>query len=378
MVASHLIRGNQFIDVAVDNAAALYLVGFLNLIYEGETLLSLLQANDPDALAALSDDPKTAANWRDAFCSITEPASHYASHTFAKQIYWPVSPDENMLPDPHNDRHFHLLAPLYSSSLSHWLYQCIQHDRFSEDAKSARQAAREKLDHPHGYCVYPMLAEEKKGGTKPQNISQLNSERKGSNYLLASLPPTWESRDIRPLFHTDSAFLRFGQRKTIRALVREFKAWLMKQNQDGNGSGRSNMHIRQRRDAYLEELFAELIQYRGAFVNQLPPGWSADSECRLPPEECFWLDPYRADTDEAFSQDFQWQDWPGQIAERFGRWLNGQLGSDTLQLSEAEYHYWRKELSHDLAWQRQLDESLRKQGTRLLPAARAKGDGHAR
>ncbi len=368
----------SLISDVVGNAAALDVYKFLKLEHEGQSLLALMQANDPDVLAALSDDLDMATSWRDAFCSIAESPSHFASHTYAKQIYWPVSPDHSVLPNPHDDRHYHLLAPLYSSSLSHWLYLQVQHDRFSEEAKAARQAARDKADHPHGHSVYPMLAEEKKGGTKPQNISQLNSERKGSNYLLSSLPPVWQRSDIRPLLKIESAFSVFGRRETVRHVLREFEGWLTKLNQSDSATNQSTMQVRNRRDAYLQELFEELIQFGGAFVNLLPPGWSADSACVLPPEERFWLDPHRAERDEEFNLALQRQDWTEQLSERFARWLNARLGNDTLQLAEAEFRYWFRELSHDSVWQRQLDTSLRKQGTRLLPVARAKGGKHAR
>ncbi|WP_275663558.1 type I-F CRISPR-associated protein Csy1 [Laribacter hongkongensis] len=170
-------------DIASDvvgNAAALDVYKFLKLEHEGQSLLALLQAGDADVLAALSDDAAQAEVWREAFCSITESAGGPASHSLAKQVYWPVSPDE-FPPDALDDSHFHLLSVLNSSALSHWLFGQIQAHR-----KAAWQARRDGVAYPHGYHDYPLLAEEKKGGTKPQNISQLNSERKGSNYLLAS------------------------------------------------------------------------------------------------------------------------------------------------------------------------------------------------
>ena len=40
---------------------------------------------------------------------------------------------------------------------------------------------------------YPDLAVQSFGGTKPQNISRLNSLRGGKSYLLRSTPPIWIS-----------------------------------------------------------------------------------------------------------------------------------------------------------------------------------------
>ncbi|MCG9058910.1 type I-F CRISPR-associated protein Csy1 [Laribacter hongkongensis] len=357
-------------DIASDvvgNAAALDVYKFLKLEHEGQSLLALLQAGDADVLAALSDDAAQAEVWREAFCSITEPAGGPASHSLAKQVYWPVSPDE-FPPDALDDSHFHLLSVLNSSALSHWLFGQIQAHR-----KAAWQARRDGVDHPHGYHDYPLLAEEKKGGTKPQNISQLNSERKGSNYLLASLPPLWDSSATRPLYGVDSLFERFGRLPQVRRLVRELRDYLGKQKPEAN-----NMHIKNRRDAWLEDIFTELLQFGAAFSNGLPKGWTADSDCRLLLDEQCWLDPFRAEDDADFNQAFQWQDWPDQLAERFARWLNGSLGAERLakhqlSLNEAEFDYWRRELAHDLAWQRDLDSKRRELDNRLLPTASTEG-----
>ncbi|MXR37226.1 type I-F CRISPR-associated protein Csy1 [Craterilacuibacter sinensis] len=372
-VGTHALAG--FVSDVVGNAAALDVYKFLKLEHEGRSLLALLQSGDADVLAALSDDAEQAEAWREAFCSITEPAGGPASHSLAKQVYWPVSPDD-FPPDALDDSHFHLLSVLNSSPLSHWLYGRIQAHRFSEEAKAARQARRDGVDHPHGYHDYPLLAEEKKGGTKPQNISQLNSERKGSNYLLASLPPQWDSSLTRPLYGVDSLFVRFGSLPQVRRLLRELRDYLGKQKSEAN-----NMHIRNRRDAWLDDIFTELLQFGAAFSNGPAKGWTADSNCRLPLEEQCWLDPYRAEDDADFNQTFQWQDWPTQLAERFARWLNGQLGAERLaklqlSLNEAEFDYWRRELAHDLAWQRDLDSKRRELGQRLLPTASAEETQH--
>lgn len=340
----------DFASDVVGNAAALDVYKFLKLEYQGQTLLQLMQANDSDVLQALHHDGDTASQWCAAFCSITEPAGGPAAHGLAKQIYWPVSPDDYPA-DANDDSHYHLLSILNSSALSHWLYGRIQEHRFGEAAKAARQARRDGSDHPHGYHDYPQLAEEKKGGTKPQNISQLNSERRGSNYLLAALPPRWDSTEIRPLYQLDNAFERFGKRKAVRSLLREFGDFLSKLKPEHN-----NIHIRQRRAHYLAELFSELLQFGAAYSNSLPPGWTATTDCQLPIAQQCWLDPYRAEQDADFNLQFQWQDWPQQLAAGFAYWLNRRLEGKGLHLAEAEFDYWRRELAQDAGWQGQLDQ----------------------
>ena len=119
----------------------------------------------------------------------------------AKQLYW-LAGDT-----PHDDGHYHLLQPMFSSTLAHAVHAEIQDARFGETNKAARQARRENKPAETMYRDYRNLVVRKLGGTKPQNISQLNSERGGTNYLLPSLPPpAWKSREFANLLRLDSVF----------------------------------------------------------------------------------------------------------------------------------------------------------------------------
>lgn len=204
-VGSHVL-GQDFSSDVVGNAAALDVFKLLKLQVAGRALLTWMQDRDPDLLAAVSDDADQASEWLNAFTAITAPRSAMpSSHTLAKQLYWLTGED------PADDGQYHLLAPLYSSALAHAVFQTINEDRFGEAGKLARQARREHRDHDTGYREYPDLAVQKFGGTKPQNISQLNSERGGNNYLLASRPPKWKTLAVKAPLHTDSVFPRFGR-----------------------------------------------------------------------------------------------------------------------------------------------------------------------
>lgn len=312
---------------------------------------------------------------------MSDQSEKLTCHPLVKQIYWPIAPAADTLPDPHDNSHYHLLAPLYASPVSQFIFETIEQHR--EEVFEMYKAKKKSIAPTAPYCIYSDLVVEIKGGSNKQNVSMLNSKRSGKNYLLASLPPQWDNSDTHSLYHTDSIFARFGRRKAVRELVRELRQWLAKHHRADKEAGEkdpNNRHIRNRRDALLEQIFEELLQLGGSIINQLSSGWTADPACQLPIDEQCWLDPRRAETDEDFNKAFQFQDWPQQLAERFARWLNGQLGDDKLQLAEAESHYWSHELAHDLDWQRQLDASRRQQDNRLLPTARSNGTeaNHAR
>lgn len=347
-VGSHVL-GDDFAADVVGNAAALDVYKLLRLKLNGQTLLDALLAHDADALAALSDDAAEAAAWAEAFCGLVQPRGTAASHTFAKQLYWLVEDGA----DPADDTHYHLLAPLYASSLAHRVFQTLNEDRFGEAAKAARQARHENAEHPHGYAEYPSLAVQKLGGTKPQNISQLNSERGGSNYLLGSLPPQWKSRDVRELWGLSSAFSVFSKRNwEVQDLIRRFREFL-----ESNPS--ENVDTRNKREALEKALRDKLMEFTAEVQEALSPGWTSDDKCNLVLDEQLWLDPFRALQDPDFAKEWVKLEWCERIAERFSNWLSAQLDK-RLPLGKPEQRYWAKELLADETWAIHI-KSLQKQ-----------------
>jgi CRISPR-associated protein Csy1 len=330
LVGSHLLPEDFDGDV-VGNAAALDVYKFLKLEHNGRSLLDRVLEGDPALTAALSKDPEQAREWMTSFAAITEPRGGEASHTHAKQVYWLVGDD------PGDNGSFHLLAPLYATSLAHRVYQTINEDRFGETTKAARQARRDGRYWEGGYRDYPNIAVQKFGGTKPQNISQLNSERGGSNYLLASLPPTWVDSGIKPPFFTDSVFPRFGRRKEVRRLLSGLRRLLM-------SDAEPNAETRDRRDEYVGALIDELVAFASRY-SVLESGWSASPDCRLVEAEALWLDPWR--DDESFARHREQGDWAEEVRRRFATWLNSQFGK-SLPLGDAEFAFWQKQLAKRL------------------------------
>lgn len=330
LVGSHELPENFDGDV-VGNAAALDVYKFLKLEHEGRSLLERVLDGDPALASALSDNSEQAGEWMSAFATITQPGDQHASHTHAKQLYWLVGDD------PTSNDHFHLLAPLYATSLTHKAYKAINEDRFGEPAKEARKARWENRYSETGYRDYPGLAVQKLGGTKPQNISQLNSERGGNNYLLASLPPTWMSSDIKPPLFVDSVFQRFGRRRPVREILRGLSELL-------RSDPAANKHTRDRRDEFLGALIDELVLFASSY-SVLEPGWSASSDCHLVEAEALWLDPWR--DDDGFAQRRESGEWAEEVRHRFANWLNKQLSKD-LPVGEAEHDYWAQHLKQQL------------------------------
>lgn len=332
-VGSHTIADSLPADV-VGNAAALDVYKFLRLDVDGQSLLDRAMAGDPALASALADDADLAAEWMAAFATLPEPNGQPATHKLAKQIYWPLG-----------EGRYHLLAPLFPTSLVQVVWAGIREDRFSDEAKAAREARREKRAHPHGYREYPNLAIQKFGGTKPQNISQLNSERHGENWLLPSLPPNWQSDPIRPPFFTESVFARrFGNRRDVKELTRILRDFL----RGVAKSDLNNIRIRNKRAELVGYVRDELLQF-AAEIHELDGGWSQDERCRLNAAEQCWLDPKRAATDEEFAARRRRGDWQDDICLLFGNWLNAAISdAKKTPMGQAEAEAWQDGLGAEL------------------------------
>lgn len=357
-IGSHLL-GADYAEDVVGNAAALDVFKLLKLDVEGKRLLDWMQAGDADLQAALSDDAEQARSWMQAFASLVREDSAPTTHPMAKQLYW-LAGDT-----PQDDSHYHLLQPMFSSSLAQTVHADIQEARFGEANKVTRQAKRDNKPADAVYHDYRDLVARKLGGTKPQNISQLNSERGGVNYLLASLPPpAWKPGNGASLLKLDSvfgekrgAFNGFGgMRELLRTLAN-----FLKKNPD------PTMETRNDREMIEQAIGQELAMFGVAIRGGHAAGWTRDEICHLPLCEQLWLDPERIDLPErddpehphwreddlAFNTAYERGDWADEVAGRFGRWLNDQLRkrSDKLvALGETEMRHFARQAIIDVAW----------------------------
>lgn len=350
-IGSHLL-GDDFAEDVVGNAAALDVFKFLKTEVDGRRLLDWMEAGDTDLKAALSDDEGTATAWMSVFASLVRPAVEPVSHPMAKQVYWLVGDD------PLNDTDYQLLQPMFSSSLVHAVHADIQDARFGDANKEARQAFRERRAHDAPYREYRNLVVRKLGGTKPQNISQLNSERGGVNYLLASLPPpAWKPSGTH-LLKQKSAFdvlIWFGSMKVLLRTLIDFL----------EDDPAPTMETREQRELIGQAICEEMAMFGAAIRGRYEAGWTRDPECRLPRCEQLWLDPDRVtlllrddpphpewrEDDEDFNTNYHHGNWADEVADRFGDWLNGQLHRTGLvAVSLPERNHWARQAIIDVAW----------------------------
>ncbi|WP_407353373.1 type I-F CRISPR-associated protein Csy1 [Luteimonas sp. R10] len=337
-VGTHLL-GDDFAEDVVGNAAALDVFKLLKIQVDGHRLLDWMQSGDDDLRSALHPDPTVASGWMEAFGSLVRSELVPASHEAAKQVYWLIGSR------PSNDADYHLLQPLFSSSLAHAVHADIQDARFGEANKLARQAFRAKEAHEAPYRDYRNPVARQLGGTKPQNISQLNSERGGINYLLASLPPPrWKPFKLRQLMRSNDVWIQFGYFGDVRKLIKNLSKLLLS-NPD------RTMETRITREGIEQALGAHLPAFAEMVQNTLEPSWTSDSERELDLNEMLWLDPHRMRDDAVFEAAYHLNDWPDKVAGIFANWVNAQLREAGLTtVGDDEYKHWARQAIVDAAW----------------------------
>lgn len=304
---------------AVGNAAALDVAKLMQTRVEGgDSLLASLKRGDRAALAAFTDDENQLREWIDGF-SRALTSGEPASHKLAKQGYFPVGEG------------YHLLSPLFATSLVHAMHQKMIAYRFGDEVKAIWKARREKTWHPTPLTLFPDSAEIHFGGTKPQNISYLNSVRGGRSWLLSCQPPQWEQVEKPPtqilsIFESGEEFDRKAYgivQRMLAAIKRPGK----------------NVKIRDDRDKCVDQIIDLLIHVTQKLQDEKWQNWTRHCP-NLKLHQQLWLDPWRTKTDEAFRLEREKDDWQDAVAKDFGLWLNGRLRKILPDVGEVEKRVW--------------------------------------
>lgn len=304
----------------VGNAAALDVARFLQLTDQNEkSLLNYLEQDDPSPLAPLAINSEQLEQWQNGL-SQALTTNNPSSHTLGKQVYFPIAENQ-----------YHLLIPLYSSSLSQEIYNEIQYCRYSQEMKQIREARKSKQFCEETLVSYPNLAIIVAGGSKPQNVSQLNSKRGGVTYLFCTAPPQWQDVVKAPL-NTENIFnhskINIATQNSVWAIVRH----LTKLNEKETPS---SMVIRDETKEMVQEVIDNVLNQVGLW-QELPTGWSENSE--LSNHQCYWLDPNNFDPLEIYKDE-----WIQAVSKDFGQWLVYQINTKAKNkfiLGKIESDYW--------------------------------------
>ncbi|EKT62227.1 type I-F CRISPR-associated protein Csy1 [Providencia burhodogranariea] len=174
---------------ALGNAAALDVYKFLTLeMQDKQTLLEHINAETELAKTLLTISNEPYQTLRDGFLEMAAVDDTVVTSSKIKQVYFPIFYD---------DEDYHLLSLLTPSGLLFEMRRRIDVIRFSEQTKALRELRRKGEYSEVGYQEIYDITSIGFGGTKPQNISVLNNQNAGRAYLLPSLPPVINIREMR-------------------------------------------------------------------------------------------------------------------------------------------------------------------------------------
>ncbi|MHA7845076.1 type I-F CRISPR-associated protein Csy1 [Serratia sp. D1N4] len=326
---------NQLETDAIGNAAALDVAKLLQLTVNGASVADCIAQDDISPFAPFTADLQQLEEWLAGF-KLALVDKNLSSHTLAKQIFFPITKQD-----------YHLLSPLFPSSLAHEIYGRIGQSRFGEQAKEIREAKKAGKYHAELQVSYPGTAIQSYGGSKPQNISILNSMRGGKMLLLSCAPPNWRGC-LTPPSGTDILYSSEFNRRTWQQ-VNQLKNYLL-----SVAEKESTLEIRQQRGRCVLALVDTLLNYASEiqFLTELA-GWSSHPDCKLPDAQRIWLDPHNPSAE--FQQQRSKNAWPGEIAKQFAYWLNKKLEHKRMTFAQAESQAWQKVFSQrlrefDLGW----------------------------
>lgn len=316
---------------AVGNAAALDVAKLLNITVNGENLITQLQQNHAQALSAFTDNVELLQTWIDGF-KLALGDEKVSSHSLSKQVYFPITSEDGSVS-------YLLLCPLFSSALAHKLHKKVTETRFG-DSKDIRDARRANKYDARIDVSFPNTAVQTFGGSKPQNISQLNSERYGQNFLLNTAPPIFQAQ-AKPPINSSSLFNRQLSYK-VSGYLRDFKAFLSNVKPEEN-----NFKVRYKRDYHFILPMLDQLMIHATNIQTLPAGWASEPYCQLKHAHALWLDVYNLN--ESFQREREKLDWQAVIAADFASWLIKKLKNDEkYRLGDIEHAYFSKVCLHQL------------------------------
>lgn len=239
-----------------------------------------------------------------------------ATDTHLRQVYFPIAEGK-----------YHLLSVMPSSCLALEMYQRIRaingHKIDCCNKKSENYG--KPCEEVTGLTMIGF------GGTKPQNISALNSRCGGKAYLLSSLPPSLPARKIR-LPKSDFFRESIWYKQQSSALYR-LHAY-MKQD-------RNTIEIRQAIHDLVDEMISAVL-FAAYQIRAEKIGWNEEEAySQLPTAQKIWLD-------DAYAEERKETSWADDISSSFARWVirsyEKLLGEDAIKLGDAEHGFIKKQM----------------------------------
>lgn len=319
---------SSYYDITNSNGNLITHARFLILNLDGETVYNKLEKNNDNWLFEFTNNPEQAKKWADGLKLWVAETADINDASRLKQSYFYLSEEA-----------YHIISPLFSSSLCQAIYDKIRFSTFSQENKRLRKARKDKKYAEGELVEYPNFAIMNFGGTQPQNISAGNFERHGEAFLLPCSPPRWQS-SLKPPTSSHSLYEGEFDRRAWK-LAKELQLYLSKLQER-----KGNMEIRNHVKQLVYQIIDTLLDYV-AEIHSLEniAGWS-ENNCKLKDSHKLWLDLHRKDENFQLYRDSG--EWQQEVCKDFGLWLNKKLESKTMVFAKIESSHWAKLLKRQL------------------------------
>lgn len=266
---------------------------------DGDAVRTHWQKQTSQFRTLISEEKQDTKQMESTYQTILEKSKNCAKTNHrVKQIFFPLGKKE-----------YRLFSLLPCSILLWELKKRIRAREWSVEEKEGKTTNRRLAFFDYVYRKF--------GGTKPQNISYLNSENGGNAYLLTSLPPTLRRTYQLPtnnFFNTVRIYRPRQDRPN--ALVLLFDALQASFVSDPN----TDWSRRKRKGIIQAIIERGVIQPAEGIRQNAPSAWSEkDNYSALPEVQKIWLDPGR--DRESFTDPSLLVTWPDQIAEQIAKFV---------------------------------------------------------
>lgn len=331
------LNTSKIYDLAHHDGALITVSRFLAINFNGSWIYDFILKEDFNFLDGFAGSKEQLERWKTGFRNLVEERSIDTAE-LAKQVYYPFSSDEMV---------YHIIVPLFSSSIAEVIYKKISDTKFGEFQKAVRIQKKPKDGvskyHNDVFVEYPDVSAMTFGGKNSQNISMLNKGRTwkaeskdkttyGVSYFFNAAPPTWQSQ-LKPPVYIRSLYFEssiYWQAKEDIDYLRDFLTRFDRMELSIKDPKRMKWI-----EQWVGDIVDEVLFYIGSIQN-LPAGWSAAPGIKLKPEHQYLLDPYRKDAN--FLAARANADWPSVVCKDFADWLNNKLTGKDKQFTPQAQH----------------------------------------
>lgn len=331
-IDGYLRSGNTQSKIdAIGNAAALDVYEFLHLEIEGRNIIQHLQEDSEIAKQSFSNiQGVTYEEIKASFLEMIDSSTQSITSEKIKQVYFPV------VNSPNESEGYHLLSLISNSGLIYEMRSRLDQMHFSDETKELKEHRKKATYSEKSYSEVYNLITLGYGGTKPQNISVLNSKNGGRAYLLSSRPPHLEERATR--FPTKDFFSQCVRYQSLSIYMKALHAYYR--------DTRNNIQIRAKYEDLIESIIENLIISKVWQLREVAEAQYNEHISQLPAHQKIWL---TGTIEERFEDD----QWLSSLVEEIATWLlnsyRSVIGEEKfIQMSEAEHDDLEEKISSAL------------------------------